>query len=149
MHVRLELYRRLRAEEQMLPNCGTGGDSWESLGLQRDQPVNLKGNQSWKFIGRIVADAETQIIWLTDAKSWLIKKDPVVGKDWRQKENEVTEDEIVRHHHWLNGHEFEKIPGDSEGQSSLLCCSPWGWEELEMTYQLNSNKVSHRFYTRV
>ena len=119
------------------------------LDCKEIKPVNRKGNQSWKFIGRIVADAETQIIWLTDAKSWLIKKDPVVGKDWRQKENEVKEDEIVRHHQWLNGHEFEKIPGDSEGQSSLLCCSPWGWEELEMTYQLNSNKVSHRFYTRV
>ena len=118
------------------------------LDCKEIKPVNLKGNQSWKFIGRIVADAETQIIWLTDAKSWLIKKDPV-GKDWRQKENEVTEDEIVRYHHWLNGHEFEKTPGDSGGQSRLLCCSPWGWEELEMTYQLNSNKVSHCFYTRV
>ena len=46
----------------------------------------------------------------------------------------------MRWHHRLNGHEFEQAPGDSEGQGSLACCSPWGLKELDMTEQLNKNK---------
>ena len=49
----------------------------------------------------------------------------------------ATEDEMAGWHHWLNGHQFEKTPGDSEGQGSLVCCSPKGLKELEMTEQLN------------
>ena len=55
------------------------------------------------------------------------------GKDWGQEEREITEDEMVGWHHWLNGHEFEQTPGDGEGQGSLACCSPWGHKELDMT----------------
>ena len=84
-----------------------------------------KGNQSWLFIGRIDAEAETPILWPPDAKSWLIWKDADAGKDWRQEKKGITEDEMVRRHHWLNGHEFEQAPRDSEGQGSLACCSPW------------------------
>ena len=62
--------------------------------------------QSWVFIGRTDVEAETPIFWLPDVKSWLIWKDPDVGKDWRQEEKGTTEDEMVRWHHWLNGHEF-------------------------------------------
>ena len=65
------------------------------------------GNQSWIFIGSTDAEAETPVLWLPDAKSWLIGKDPVVGKDWRWEEKGMTEDEMVGWHHWLNGHEFE------------------------------------------
>ena len=75
-----------------------------------------------------------------DAKSQLIGKDPDVGKDWGQKEKGVTEDEMVGWHHRLNGHEFEQTPGDSEGQGSLACCSPWGCKQLDMTELLNHNK---------
>ena len=56
-------------------------------------------------------------------KSGLIGKDPDAGKDQRQKEKRGTEDEMVRQHHRLSGHEFEQTPGDSERQGSLVCCS--------------------------
>ena len=70
-------------------------------------------------------------------KSWLIGKDPDVGKDWRQEKKGMTEDKMVRWHHWLDGHEFEHTLGDGEGQGSLVCCSLWGHKELDMTEQLN------------
>ena len=71
------------------------------------QPVKPKGNQSWIFIERIDAEAETLIIWPPDVKNWLTGKDPDAGKDWRQEEEETTEDEMAGWHHLLNGHEFE------------------------------------------
>ena len=101
------------------------------------QPVHPKGNQSWIFIGRTDAKAETLILWPPDVKSWLIWKDPDAGKDWRQEEKETTEDEMVGWHHRLNGHEFEQALGDGEGQGSLACCSPWCYKELDMTELLN------------
>ena len=90
------------------------------------KPVNRKGNQPWIFIGRTDIEAETPILWLPDAKSWLIEKDPDAGKDGGQEEKGTIENEMVGWHHQLNGHEFEQILGDSEGQESLACCSPWG-----------------------
>ena len=90
------------------------------------QPVHPKGNQSWIFIGRTDAEAETPILWPSDAKNWLIWKDPDAGKDWRWEVKGLTEDEIVGWHHWLDGHEFEQAPGIDGGQGSLVCCSPWG-----------------------
>ena len=71
------------------------------------QPVNPKGNQSWIFIGRTDAEAETPFIWPPDAKSWLTWKDPDAEWDWGQEEKEMTEDEMVGWHHRLDGHEFE------------------------------------------
>ena len=65
--------------------------------------VHPKGNQSWLFIGRTDAEAETLIL----EKNWLIGKDPDAGKDWGQEEKGMTEDEMVGWHHWLYGHEFE------------------------------------------
>ena len=75
------------------------------LNCKEIQPVHPKGDQSWVFIGRTDVEAETPIVWPHDAKSWLIGKDPDAGKDWRQEKG-MTEDEMVRWHHWLNGHEF-------------------------------------------
>ena len=72
-----------------------------------NQPVHPKGNQSWIFVGRTDAEAETPILWLPDMKNWLIRKDPDAGKDWRQEEKGMTDDEMVGWHHQLNGHEFE------------------------------------------
>ena len=71
------------------------------------QPVHPKENQSWMFIGRTDAEAETPILWPPDAKSLLIGKDPDAGKEWGQEEKGMTEDEMVGWHHQLNGHEFE------------------------------------------
>ena len=71
------------------------------------QPVHPKGDQSWTFIGRTDAEAETPILWPPDAKNWLIGKDPDAGKDWRWEEKGTTEDEMLGQHHQLNGHKFE------------------------------------------
>ena len=68
--------------------------------------------------------AEVPILWLPYVESWLIREDPDVGKDWTQKEKQAAEDEMVRYHHWLNGHESEQSPGNSEGPRSLACYSP-------------------------
>ena len=73
------------------------------------QLVNPKKNQSWIFIGRTSAEAETPVLWPPDAKNWLIGKDPDVGKDWRQEEKVTTEDEIVGWHHWLMGMSLSKL----------------------------------------
>ena len=77
------------------------------LDCKEIQPVHPKGNQSWVFIGSTDVEAETPILRPLDAKSWLIWKDPDVGKDWRQEEKGPTEDEMVRWYHWINGHESE------------------------------------------
>ena len=77
-----------------------------TLDCKEIKPVKLKGNQSWIFIGRTDAEAETPIIWLPDVKNWLIGIDPDAGKDWRQEKG-ITEDEMVGWHHWLSGCEFE------------------------------------------
>ena len=84
-------------------------------------------------IGRTDPEAENPILWPPDAKRWLIRKDPVAGKDWRQDVKQTTEDEIVGWHHWLNGHESEQAPGDGEGQGSLTCCRPRGHKETRMS----------------
>ena len=106
------------------------------LACKEIQPVNPKGNQSWIFIGRTDAEAEAPILWPPD-ENWLLRKDPDAGKDWRQEDQGTTEDEMVGWHYWLNGHEFEQAQGVSDGQGSLVCCSPWGLNELGMTEQLN------------
>ena len=110
------------------------------LDCKEIQPVHPKGNQSWIFIGRTDAEAETPILWPLDAKNWLIRKDPDAGKDWRREEKGMTEDEMVGRHHWFNGHECEQAPGVGDGQGSLACCSLWGSKELDTTEWLNWNE---------
>ena len=107
------------------------------LDCKEIKPVNPKGNKSWIFIGRTDAEAETPILWAPNAKSWLIWKDPDAGKDWRQEEKGTAEDEMDGWHHQLNGHEFEQASGVGDGQGSLVCCSPWGHKESDMTERLN------------
>ena len=104
------------------------------------QPVHPKGNQSWVFIRR-TDEAETPILWPPDAKNWLNGKYPDAGKDWRQEEKRMIEDEMVGWHHWLNGHEFEQTPEVGDGQGSLACCSPWGRKESDMTQQLKWSEI--------
>ena len=107
------------------------------LDCKEIQLVHPKGNQSWMFIGRTDVEAETPILWPADAKSWLTWEDPDAGKNWRQEEKGMTEDEMVEWHHWLNGHEFGWTPGVGDGQRSLVCCSLWGHKESGMTEWLN------------
>ena len=91
------------------------------------KPVNPKGNQPWIFIGRTGTEDEAPILWPPDMKSWLhTGKDPEAGKQWGQEEKREAEDEMVGWHHQLNGQESEQTPGDSEGQRSRACRSPWG-----------------------
>ena len=101
------------------------------------QPVHPKGNQSWVFIERTDAEAETPILWPPDGKRWLIGKDPDAGKDWEQEEKGTTEDEMVGWHHQLDGHGFGWTPGFGDRQGSLVCCGSWGRKELDTTEPLN------------
>ena len=96
------------------------------LDCKEIKTVNPKGNQSWIFIGRIDVEAEVPTLWPPDVKSQLIGKDPDAGKDWGWEKKGVIGDEMVGWHHQLNGHESEQTLGDSEGQGSLVCSSPWG-----------------------
>ena len=109
------------------------------LDFKEIKPVNTEGNQSWIFIGRTDANAEAPNLWPPDMKSRDIRKDPDAGKDWGQEEKGTTEDEMVGWHQWLSEHEFEQALGDGDGQGSLVCCSPRGCKELDMTEQLNNN----------
>ena len=123
--------------------------SWESLELSRSwelkeiQLVHPKGNQSWIFIGRTDAEAETVILWPPDAEHWLVGKGSEIVKDGRQEEKETTEDEMVGWPHWLDGHEFEQAPGVGHGQGSLMCYTPWDCKELDMTE--NWTELIHQF----
>ena len=77
------------------------------LNCKEIKPVHSKGYQSWIYIGRTDAEAETPILWAPDVKNWLIGKDPDAGKDWSQEEKGMIEDEMVGWHHQLDGQEFE------------------------------------------
>ena len=116
------------------------------------KPVNPKKDQPSTFIGRTDAETEAPIPWPPDAKSRLTGKDPDAGKDWRQEEKRGTEDEMVGWCHWLNGQMFEQNLGDSEGQESLACCSPWGlqrvrhnWATDQKLWREAGKNASHPF----
>ena len=105
------------------------------LDYKEIQPVHPKGDQSWVFIGRTDAEAETPIL-LPHEKSWLIGKDPDAGRDWGQEEKGTTEDEMAGWHHWLDAHEFGWTPGVGDGQGGLACCDSCGRKELDTTERL-------------
>ena len=107
------------------------------LDCKEIQPVYSKGDQSWVFIGRNDAEAETPVIWPPHAKSWLIGKDSDAVRDCGQEEKWTTEDEMAGWHHRLDGHEFEWILGVGDGQGGLACCDSWGCKESDVTEQLN------------
>ena len=111
------------------------------LDCKEIKPANPKGNQSWIFIGR--TDAKAPILWPPDMKNGLIGKDPDAGKDWRQENKGMTEDEMVGWHHWLNGHELEQALGAGDGQGRLACCSPRGCKELDTTERLNWTEIAN------
>ena len=112
------------------------------LDCKEIQLVHPKENQTWIFIGRIDAEAEIPILWPPDSKNWFIWKDPDAGKDWRQEEKGMTEDEMAGWYHRLGGHEFEYTLGVGNGQGVLACCSPWSCKESDTSEQLNWTKLN-------
>ena len=100
------------------------------LNCKKIKPVNPKVNQPWVFIGR--TDAEAELKYYVH----LLQRAGSFEKQWcwerLKAKEEATEDEMVRQYHQLNGHEFEQSPGGSGGQRSLVCYSPWGWQESDM-----------------
>ena len=132
----------------MLLNCGVGEDSWESLEKQRDPTSPSYRKSVLNIYWKDWVEAEIPILWPPDVKSWLLRKDPDVRKDWRQEEKGTTEDEMAGWHHRLDGHDFEQAPGVGDGQGSLSCCIPWGcrvrhdWV-TELTDWFSSKSHSH------
>ena len=100
------------------------------------KPINPKGNQPWIFIESTDAEAETPLLWPPYAKNWLIWKDPEAGKDWRREEKRLTGWDV-----WmasqLDGYEFEQALGVGDELGKLVCCSPWGRKEADMTEWLS------------
>ena len=101
------------------------------------KPVHPKENQSWMFIEKTDAEAETPKLWPPDVKNGLIWKHPDARKDWRLEEKEMTEDVMVWWYHLLDGHEFEQALGVGDRQGSLACCSPLDCRESDRTERLN------------
>ena len=105
---------------------------------------------------RTDAEAEAPVLWPLDGKSRLTGEDLMLGRTEGRRRKEATEDETVGRHHRLNGHAFKQAPGDGDGQGSLVCCSPWGYKELDTTGQLNwieaivlffVKKLTNHFYS--
>ena len=107
------------------------------LDCKEIQRVSHKGDQSWIFIGRTDAEAEAPILWPPDVKNWLIWKDPDAGKDWRQEEKGMTEDEMAGWHHRLDGH----IWASSRS---------WWWTGKPcMLQSMGSQRVGHNWTTEL
>ena len=106
-------------------------------------PVVMYGCESWtiKKAERQRIDAFELWCWRR-LQNWLIGKDPDAGKDWRQEEKGMTEDEMVGWHHRLDRQEFEQAPGVGDGQRSLACRSPWGHKESDMTEWMNWTELN-------
>ena len=114
-----------------------------SLDCKEMQPVHPKWDQSWVFIWRTDAKAETPVLWPPHMKSWLIGKDSDTGRDWGQEEKRTTEDKMAGWHHGLDGCESEWTPGVGDGQGGLVCYDSWGHKEWDTTEWLNWTELSH------
>ena len=114
------------------------------LDCKEIQPVHPKGDQSWVFIRRTDAKAETPILWPPDVKSWLIGKDSDAGKDWGQEEKGTTEGDMVGWHHRLRGLGFGWTLGVGDGQGGLACCGSWSRKESDTTEWLNWTESLNR-----
>ena len=143
-YLKMAAHWRIDTKELMSLNCGAGEDS---LKCKETKAVNPKGNQPWIVIGKTDAGAEAPILWTPDLKNQLIGKDPMLGKIGGRRRGGQQRIK-VGWHHWLNGHEFEQTLGDSEGQGSLVCCSPWGQKESDTTERLKDNDLTRRKETK-
>ena len=113
------------------------GVPWTARGLNYSIVKEFSPEYSWEdwYRGQ---NSNTLVTW------WeLSRKDPDVGKVWRQEETGMTEDEMIGGHHWLDGLESEKAVGVGVGQKSLVCYRPWGQKESDMTELLNWSEVIH------
>ena len=140
MDLRVGPQRKLSAEELMLWTVVLEKTLESPLYYKEIKPVHPKGDQSWIFIGRTDAEAETPILWPPDAKNCLIGRDPNAGKDWRQEEMGATEDEMAGWHHRLDGHEFEWTPElvmDREAWSAVIHGVTKSWTRLSNWTELN------------
>ena len=111
---------------------------------RRSNQSTLKEISSGCSLEGLMLKLKLQYFWPPDAKSWLIWKDPDVGKDWRQEEKGMTEDEMAGWHHRLDGHEFEWTPGVGDGQGGLVWCDSWGRKESDTTEQLNWTELNQK-----
>ena len=137
-----ELFLFLEVPKNRIPLSWEIPYLYESpLDCKEIQAVHSKGDQSLMFLGRTDAKAETPVLWPPHVKSWLIGKDSDAGRDWRQEEKGMTDDEMAGWHHWLDGHEFGWTPGVGAGQGGLVSCSSWGCKESDMTERLNWTDV--------
>ena len=122
----------------MFFNCGIGEDSWEFFGLQEIQPVHSKGNQSWIFTEGLIWSwsSNTLATWCEELTHW---KRPWCWERLKAGGEGDNRDKMVGWHHWLNGHEFEQVPGDGDWQGSLACCSSWSHKVSHTTERLNNS----------
>ena len=131
--------RRLSAKELMLSNCVAGGYSWESLGLKGDQT-----SQSW----RKSTEYSLEVLMIKLKFQYCghsLEKTLMLGKIKSRRRRGATKDELVGWHHWFNGYEFEQTPGDSDGQGTLVCYSPWGHKESHTAEWPSSNNGNSIF----
>ena len=114
------------------------------LNCKEIQSVYPKGYQSWIFIGRIDAEAESPMLWPPDGKNWLIGKESDAGKDWGPEEKGMIEDEMFGWNHQVNGHEFDQALRVGNRQGSLACCSPWGHKVRYKRATELTNPIFHK-----
>ena len=140
MDLRVGSQRRLNPEELMLSNCGAGGLLRVPWTARIDQSILNKIKPEYSLKG-LMLKLQYLATWWEEMTHW---KRSWSWERLRAGGERVTEDDIAGCYHQLNGHEFEQTPGDSEGQRSLVCCSQWGFKELDTTEQLNNNKNSNK-----
>ena len=151
MDVRVGQWRKLSAEELMLLNSGVGEDSWESLGLQGDPTSPFWRRSVLGFLWKEWCwswNSSTLATSCEELTHWK-RKDSDAGKDWGQEEKGMTEDEMARWHHWLDGRESEWTPGVGDGQGGLACCDLWGHKESDTTERLNWTELINKWETEV
>ena len=142
------------------------GETKHELSPQSNMPLRVPPKELWFWRGLLrvpwTARRSNQTIlkeispeyswkdwcWSWSSNTWatwcerLTRKDPDAGKDWRQEEKGTTEDEMVGWYHRLDGHEFEQAPGVGDRQGSLVCFSPWGCKESDVTEWLNWTELN-------
>ena len=115
---------------------------WFGDTIQPSHPLSPSSHPALNLSStKVVSKESTSVLWPPHVKCWLIGKDSDAGKDWGQEEKGVTDDEMVGWYHQINEHEFEQTLGDSEGQGSLACCSPWGHKESDTMERLNNSSA--------